>query len=94
MLTTTLLATETLIGKTIAADGWLRDNGGFISGEIVEVKPIYNGLEYQVRVVPDTANSMETYTFKGGQMATLLRDGFLPEANKFLNSGTNARIIC
>ena len=94
MLTPTQsMPVQSLIGKTITADGWLRDNSGLISGKITEVTPKYGGLEWIVRVDPDSAASMETFTFTAQAMATLISDGKLPEANRLLNSGTNARIM-
>jgi len=84
---------QSLIGKTIFAEGWQRDNGGFISGKITEVKKgRFGDLEYIVCVEPNSPLSMNDFTFKTKHLEILLAEGKLPIANKFLNSGTNAKI--
>jgi len=93
-LTLSLLEqSQSLIGKSIIADGWQRDNSGMISGIITKiVKGRFGDLEYIVHVEPDTSFSMDSFTFKSSHLEILLADGKLPIANKFLNSGTNANI--
>ena len=93
--TQTLLSrSQSLIGKTIEADGWQYDNSGFIYGVITEViLGRYGDLEYIVSVKPLSETSMSNFTFKTRTMETLLSNGKLPIANKFLNSGTNALIL-
>ena len=89
----TLELAQTLIGRTIHADGWHYDNGGFISGVITKIDSRYGGLEYTVTVEPDHSSSMKTYTFKAGQMLKLITEGKLPKANQLLNTGTNAELV-
>jgi hypothetical protein len=95
LTTQSLLETaQSLIGKTIIADGWQRDNGGMISGKITEIqKGRFGDLEYIIHVEPTTELSMDEMTFKKQHLEILLADGKLPEANRLLNSGTNAKII-
>jgi hypothetical protein len=91
--TSLLSRSQSLIGKTIFADGWQRDNSGFISGVITEIKKDrFFDLEYAVCVNPISETSMSDFTFTSRQLETLLAEGKLPIANKFLNSGTNAEI--
>lgn len=92
--TNTLLSrSQSLIGKTISAQGWQRDNSGSISGIITEIiKGRFGDLEYIVCVEPNSPFSMNDFTFTSRHLEILLADGKLPEANKFLNSGTNAEI--
>jgi hypothetical protein len=94
-LTLSLLEqSQSLIGKSICADGWQRDNSGMISGVITEItKGRFGDLEYIVHVEPNTAFSMDSFTFNASHLKMLLADGKLPIANKFLNSGTNANIL-
>ena len=90
---TLLSQAQSLIGKTIIADGWQRDNSGSISGIITEIKKgRFGDLEYIVCVEPNSPYSMGSFTFKSSHIEILLAEGKLPEANKFLNSGTNAKI--
>ena len=92
--TQTLLSqAQSLIGKTIIADGWQYDNSGMISGKITEIKKgRFGDLEYIVCVEPNSPFSMYSFTFKSSHIEILLAEGKLPIANKFLNSGTNAQI--
>ena len=91
---TLLYRSQSLIGKTISADGWQYDNSGFIHGVITEVKlGRYGDMEYIVCVKPLSERSMNDFTFKRRHMEYLLSDGELPIANKFLNTGTNAKLI-
>ena len=84
---------QSLIGKSIIADGWQRDNGGMISGIITEIKKgRFGDLEYIVCVEPNSPHSMDSFTFKSSHIEILLAEGKLPEANRLLNSGTNAKI--
>ena len=88
-----LSRSQSLIGKQISAYGWQRDNSGSISGIITEIKKgRFGDLEYIVYVKPDSPLSMDSFTFKSSHIEILLAEGKLPEANKFLNSGTNAEI--
>ena len=84
---------QSLIGKTIIADGWQYDNSGMISGIITEIKKgRFGDLEYIVCVKPISETSMSDFAFTSRQLETLLSAGKLPIANKFLNTGTNAEI--
>ena len=90
---TILSRAQSLIGKSIIADGWQRDNGGMISGIITEItKGRFGDLEYIVCVEPNSPYSMDSFTFKSSHIEILLAEGKLPEANRLLNSGTNAKI--
>lgn len=84
---------QSLIGKRIIADGWHYDNGGFASGLVTKVESQSGGLSYKVSVEPDHIGSMGSYTFRAAEMVTLVTRGELPEANKYLNTGTNAKIV-
>lgn len=76
---TLLSRSQSLIGKTIIADGWQYDNSGFISGTITEIKTgRFDDLEFIVYVKPDCLQSMESFTFKSRQLETLLNSGSLP----------------
>jgi hypothetical protein len=85
---------NSLIGNNIFAEGWQYDNSGFVSGEITEIKPYKYGRD-KVEVFVDTENkfSMKSFVFTHNQLKILLSCGELPTANKFLNTGTNAKII-
>jgi hypothetical protein len=90
---TILSRSQSLIGKSIIAEGWQRDNGGMISGIITEIKKgRFGDLEYIVCVEPNSPSSMSDFTFNASHLETLLNEGKLPEANRLLNSGTNAKI--
>ena len=90
---TILSQAQSLIGKSISAYGWQRDNSGSISGIITEIKKgRFGDLEYIVCVKPDSPLSMDSFTFKSSHIEILLAEGKLPEANRLLNSGTNAEI--
>jgi hypothetical protein len=84
---------NSLIGKNIYAEGWHYDNGGFVSGEITEIKKYKFGAN-KTEVFVKSANhlSMNSFTFTNSELKTLLHFGELPTANKFLNTGTNAKI--
>ena len=82
-----------LVGKKISADGWQRDNGGSLCGIITEIEVDERYNQCKVFVEKTNQFSMNSMTFSIRQMNLLLLDGKLPEANKFLNSGTNAEIF-
>jgi len=92
--TTTLVQNaQVLIGKTIFAEGWHYDNGGMISGIITEiVKSRFGYDNFDVYVETVNPLSMDSFSFNSKQLETLIADGKLPTANKFLNTGTNAEI--
>ena len=84
--TSLLSRSQSLIGKSIIADGWQYDNSGFISGVITEIKKgLFGDLEYIVCVEPNSPFSMNDFTFKSSHIEILLAEGKLPIANKFLN---------
>jgi hypothetical protein len=92
-----LASAQSFIGKTIVADGWQYDYSGFMSGVITSV---INGNTVdaigfpmvEITVTKSKENSMDSYKFTINQINTLLKNGELPVPNKFLNSGTYAKI--
>jgi hypothetical protein len=88
----TKLNFQPLIGKQIFADGWVRDNSGIILDgrieSIVEKAGYRNRLHYIVK----TENSDKERKLEWIIVKALIEKGRW-DANKFENSGTNARII-
>lgn len=84
---------QVLIGKNIIANGWQRDNSGSLFGVITSVYQRGNYDQFYITVDPENSLSMDDMLFDKSHLEVLLRDGKLPEANKLLNSGTNAKIV-
>ena len=83
---------ESLIGKNLSAEGWQYDNGGSVCGEITEIKE-WSRSQIFVYTTKTYEWNMSKFTFTPQQLDELIEKGCLPKANKFLNTGTNAKLF-
>ena len=83
---------ESLIGKNISASGWHYDNSGSVYGEITRLQS-WSRREIIVHTTKTNDWDMAKFSFTPQQLDELLENGFLPKANKFLNTGTNAELV-
>lgn len=83
---------KSLIGKNLSASGWHYDNGGSVYGEITELKE-WSRSEIIVYTTKTYDCNMSSFSFRPQELDELIEKGCLPEANKFLNTGTNAKLF-
>jgi hypothetical protein len=88
----TKLNYQTLIGKQIFADGWVRDNSGIILDGKIESIVEVAGYRNRSHYIFKTENSDKERKLEWIIVKALIEKGRW-DANKFENSGTNARII-
>ena len=87
-----LIQAQSLLGKTIYAEGWHYDNSGFISGTITLITQDKFSKGFRVYVESNAKLGMNDFVFTIKEMEILLAEGVLPRANRFLNTGTNAEL--
>lgn len=87
---------QSLIGKELKAYSWHYDNDGYAQGKITDIKfsqYINGGINVYINPSLVGSGSMDYFNFTINQIDTLLKDGKLPDPNKFLNTGTEASIL-
>lgn len=87
-----LVDAQSMIGKTILADSWSYDNYKCIQGTITQISKAKFGADVFGVSLIEVMTDNGSIQFSANQIQTLLDKGELPTANKFLNTGTNAKI--
>jgi hypothetical protein len=83
---------KSLIGKNLEASGWHYDNSGSVYGKITGLKQ-WSSTQIFVYTTKTYDWNMLSFTFTPQQLDELIEKGCLPKANKFLNTGTNAKLF-